>query len=76
MCIAFPGRILSIDENNFAVIEISGTPREVCWLKSWGGGGGGGDYVISHQLRPYRLQEAAQESLPAPGTMAMEYDVH
>ena len=29
MCIGFPGKILSIDENNFAIIDISGTRREV-----------------------------------------------
>ena len=47
MCIAFPGKILSIDPNNFAVIDISGTRREVCLdivdeeVKV-------GDYVICH----------------------------
>ncbi len=30
MCIGFPGKVLSIDEDNFAVIEIGGTTREVC----------------------------------------------
>ena len=29
MCIAFPGKIISIDEDNFAVIDIGGTKREV-----------------------------------------------
>ena len=28
MCIAFPGKIISIDENNQAVIDIEGTRRE------------------------------------------------
>ncbi|MCE5261912.1 MAG: HypC/HybG/HupF family hydrogenase formation chaperone [Deltaproteobacteria bacterium] len=47
MCIAFPGRILSINADNFAVIDISGTQREVCLdivdepVKI-------GDYVICH----------------------------
>jgi hydrogenase expression/formation protein HypC len=29
MCIGFPGKIISIDEDNFAIIDISGTRREV-----------------------------------------------
>ena len=29
MCIGFPGKILSIDENNMALIDIGGTRREV-----------------------------------------------
>jgi hydrogenase expression/formation protein HypC len=78
MCIAFPGRILSIDENNFAVIEISGTKREVCLdivdqeVKV-------GDYVISHAgFAIHRLdEEAAQESLALlQELMAMEDEVH
>ena len=28
MCIAFPGKIVSIDENNQAVIDVEGTRRE------------------------------------------------
>jgi hydrogenase expression/formation protein HypC len=31
MCIAFPGKIISIDQDNHAVIDISGTRREI-WL--------------------------------------------
>ena len=30
MCLGFPGRIISIDEDNVAIIDISGTRREVC----------------------------------------------
>jgi hydrogenase expression/formation protein HypC len=30
MCIGFPGIIISIDKDNYAVIDISGTRREVC----------------------------------------------
>lgn len=47
MCIGFPGRIISIDEDNFAIIDVGGTRREVCLdivdepIKV-------GDYVISH----------------------------
>lgn len=64
MCIGFPGKILSIDENNFAVIDISGSRREVsldlvdeeCAL---------GDYVICHAgYAIHRLDEAlAKENL-------------
>jgi hydrogenase expression/formation protein HypC len=28
MCLAFPGKIISIDENNLAVIDVEGTRRE------------------------------------------------
>ena len=61
MCIAFPGKILSIDRNNFAVIDISGTRREVCLdivdeeVKV-------GDYVICHAgFAIHRLDEASAE---------------
>jgi hydrogenase expression/formation protein HypC len=47
MCIGFPGKIISIDENNFAVIDISGTRREVC-LDIVDEEVGLGDYVICH----------------------------
>ena len=47
MCIAFPGKILSIDENNFAVIDISGNKREVC-LDIVDEPAAVGDYVICH----------------------------
>ncbi len=47
MCIGFPGKIISIDENNFAVIDISGTRREVC-LDIIDEEVGVGDYVICH----------------------------
>lgn len=30
MCIGFPGKILSIDEDNFAILDINGTRREAC----------------------------------------------
>ena len=47
MCIGFPGKIISIDEDNMAVIEISDVRRDVCLdivdeeVKI-------GDYVICH----------------------------
>ena len=47
MCIGFPGKIISIDEDNFAVIDISGTRREVC-LDIVDEEVGLGDYVICH----------------------------
>jgi hydrogenase expression/formation protein HypC len=48
MCIAFPGKILSIDtENNLAVIDISGTRREA-YLDLIDEEVGIGDYVICH----------------------------
>jgi hydrogenase expression/formation protein HypC len=47
MCIAFPGKILSIDEDNMAVVDISGTRREVS-LDIIDEEAKVGDYVISH----------------------------
>ena len=64
MCIAFPGKILSIDENNFAVIDISGTRREVS-LDIVDGDVQIGNYVICHAgFAIHRMDEAAaKESL-------------
>jgi hydrogenase expression/formation protein HypC len=64
MCIAFPGRIISIDENNFAVIDISGTRREVS-LDIVDEEAGLGDYVICHAgFAIHKVdEESAQESL-------------
>jgi hydrogenase expression/formation protein HypC len=47
MCIGFPGKIISIDEDNFAVIDISGARREVC-LDIVNEPVAVGDFVISH----------------------------
>ena len=64
MCIAFPGKILSIDQDNFAVIDISGTRREVS-LDIVDEPVAVGDYVICHA--GYAIQrideEVAQEKL-------------
>jgi hydrogenase expression/formation protein HypC len=64
MCIAFPGKILSIDKDNFAVIDISGTRREAC-LDLLDGEVTVGDYVICHAgFAIQRVDEAsARESL-------------
>jgi hydrogenase expression/formation protein HypC len=47
MCIGFPGKIISIDQDNYAIIDISGTRREVC-LDLVDEAVTIGDYVISH----------------------------
>ncbi|HET6461212.1 MAG TPA: HypC/HybG/HupF family hydrogenase formation chaperone [Syntrophales bacterium] len=47
MCLGFPGRIISIDEDNVAIIDISGTKREVC-LDVVDEDVSVGDYVIAH----------------------------
>ena len=47
MCIGFPGIIISIDEDNYAIIDISGTKREVC-LDIVDEPVTVGDYVITH----------------------------
>jgi hydrogenase expression/formation protein HypC len=64
MCIAFPGKILSVDENNFAVIDISGTRREVS-LDLVDDEVALGDYVICHAgYAIHRVDELqAEESL-------------
>jgi hydrogenase expression/formation protein HypC len=59
MCIGFPGKRLSIDENNYAVIDISGTRREVC-LDIIDDPAVVGDYVISHAgYAIHKIDEAA-----------------
>jgi hydrogenase expression/formation protein HypC len=64
MCIAFPGKILSIDEGRFAVIDISGTRREVC-LDLIDEEVQLGDYVICHAgFAMHKVdEELAQEKL-------------
>ena len=47
MCIAFPGKIISIGEDNFAMIDIGGTQREVS-LDIIDEEVAVGDYVIAH----------------------------
>jgi hydrogenase expression/formation protein HypC len=47
MCIGFPGKIMNIDENNYATIDIGGTKREVC-LDIIDEQVGLGDYVLCH----------------------------
>lgn len=59
MCIAFPGKILSIDADNFAVIEISGTRREVS-LDIVDEPVTVGDYVICHA--GYAIQRIDEEA--------------
>lgn len=64
MCIGFPGKIISIDEDNFARIEIGGTIREVS-LDIVDEPADVGDYVICHAgYAIHRIdQELAQEKL-------------
>lgn len=47
MCIGFPGKIMSIDETNQAVIDIGGIQRRIS-LDIIDEPVGIGDYVISH----------------------------
>jgi hydrogenase expression/formation protein HypC len=64
MCIAFPGKILSIDEKGLAVVDISGFRREVC-IDLLAEGVKPGDYIISHAgYAIQRIDEAmAEENL-------------
>ncbi|HVN71906.1 MAG TPA: HypC/HybG/HupF family hydrogenase formation chaperone [Desulfomonilia bacterium] len=64
MCIGFPGKIISIDENNYAVIDIGGTKREVC-LDIVDEQVGLGDFVLCHAgFALHKVDEAlAQEKL-------------
>ncbi|MEN6317478.1 MAG: HypC/HybG/HupF family hydrogenase formation chaperone [Syntrophaceae bacterium] len=47
MCLGFPGKIISIDENRLAIIDISGTRRETR-LDLVDDDTAIGDYVICH----------------------------
>jgi hydrogenase expression/formation protein HypC len=58
VCIAFPGKVLSIDEDHFAVIDISGTRREVS-LDIVDEPVAVGDYVICHA--GYAIQRIDEE---------------
>ena len=58
MCIAFPGKIISIDADNFAVIDIGGTRREVS-LDLIDEEVTLGDYVIAHA--GYALHKVDEE---------------
>ena len=64
MCIGVPGKIISIDQDNYAMIDISGTRREVC-LDIIDEPAGIGDYVISHAgYAIHKIDEAtAREKL-------------
>ena len=64
MCIGFPGKIISIDQDNYAMIDISGKRREVC-LDIIDEPAGIGDYVISHAgYAIHKIDEAtAREKL-------------
>ncbi|HQL89929.1 MAG TPA: HypC/HybG/HupF family hydrogenase formation chaperone [Syntrophales bacterium] len=59
MCIAFPGKVLTIDQDNFAVIDISGTRREVS-LDIVDEPVAVGDYVICHA--GYAIQRIDEEA--------------
>jgi len=64
MCIAFPGKVIRIEEDNIALIEIRGTTREVS-LDIIDEPVTVGDYVICHAgFAIQRLdEEVAQEKL-------------
>jgi len=64
MCVGFPGKILTIDEDNFALIDISGTRREVS-LDLVDEDVKVGDYVLCHAgYAIHRVDEAqARENL-------------
>lgn len=64
MCIAFPGKVIRIDEDNIALIEIGGTTREVS-LDIIDEPVAVGDYVICHAgFAIQRLdEEVAKEKL-------------
>jgi len=59
VCIAFPGKVLTIDQDNFAVIDISGTRREVS-LDIVDEPVAVGDYVICHA--GYAIQRIDEEA--------------
>jgi hydrogenase expression/formation protein HypC len=75
MCIAFPGKIISIDENMRAIIDISGVQREV--RLDLVDDTGVGDYVICHAgFAIQKLdEETAHEMLDCLKEI-MENEVH
>ena len=61
MCLGFPGKIISIDEDNYAVIDISGTKREVS-LDIVDEDVSIGDFVICHAgYAIHKIDEAIAE---------------
>ena len=64
MCVAFPGKIVVIKEDNRAIVDISGVKREVS-LGLLGDDVAIGDYVISHVgFAIHKVEkEEAEESL-------------
>lgn len=64
MCLGFPGKIISIDENKLAIIDISGTQREAR-LDLIDEDTVPGDYVICHAgYAIHKIdEELAQEML-------------
>ena len=76
MCLAFPGKIISIDENKLAIIDISGTQRETR-LDLVDDDTAIGDYVICHAgFAIHRIdEELAQEMLECLKAI-VETDTH
>ena len=64
MCIAFPGKIISIAQNSLAIVDIGGVRREV-YLDLLADEVKPGDYVISHAGYAIQVVDelAARESL-------------
>ena len=64
MCIAFPGKIISIAQNSLAIVDIGGVRREVS-LDLLADEVKPGDYVISHAGYAIQVVDelAARESL-------------
>ena len=71
MCIAFPGKIVSIDEDNFAIINISNIQREVC-LDIVDKDVAVGDYVICHA--GYAINKIDEELAAEKLSMLQEID--
>ena len=75
MCIAFPGKILSMNDHGRAVVDISGVRREVC-LDLLVDDVKPGDYVISHAgYAIQRIDEALAEESLALLKELMEHEV-
>jgi hydrogenase expression/formation protein HypC len=75
MCIAFPGKILSINDRGLAVVDISGVRREVC-IDLLADEVKPGDYVISHAgYAIQRIDEALAEENLALLKELMEHEI-
>jgi len=78
MCIGFPGKILSINEDNYAAIDVGGTRRETC-LDIVDADVAIGDYVLCHAgfaIHKVDPEEASERLKLLKEILDQETDIH